>query len=94
MQVRVLPPGAICAGIVPIPTSAALTASEITNLAALKLPAEHRRYSRWVPALGLASCLGLAFWVDPIIWLVGLGLIAAGLGWKLLARRWRPQSNS
>lgn len=66
----------------------------ITNLAALKLPAEHRRYSRWVPALGLANCLGLAFWVDPIIWLVGLGLIAAGLGWKLLARRWRPQSSS
>lgn len=64
----------------------------ITNLAALKLPAEHRRYSRWVPALGLASCLGLAFWVDPTIWLVGLALIAAGLGWKLLARRWRPRS--
>jgi APA family basic amino acid/polyamine antiporter len=61
----------------------------ITNLAALKLPPEHRRYPRWVAALGLASCLGLAFWVDPEIWLVGLGLVAAGLGWKVLARRWR-----
>lgn len=61
----------------------------ITNLAALKLPPEHRRYPRWIPALGLASCLGLAFWVDAVIWLVGLGLIAAGLVWKLFARRWR-----
>jgi APA family basic amino acid/polyamine antiporter len=62
----------------------------ITNLAALRLPAEHRRHGRWIPALGLAGCLGLAFWVEPAIWLVGLGVIAAGLGWKLLARRWRP----
>jgi APA family basic amino acid/polyamine antiporter len=65
----------------------------ITNLAALKLPPEHRRYSRWIPALGLVSCLGLAFWVDPLIWVVGLGLIAAGLLWKLLARRWRAHSH-
>jgi APA family basic amino acid/polyamine antiporter len=63
----------------------------ITNLAALRLPAEHRRYPRAIAALGLVSCLGLAFWVDPAIWLVGLGLIAAGLLWRLLARRWRPR---
>ena len=61
----------------------------ITNLAALRLPPEHRRHGRWIPALGLVSCLGLAFWVDPTIWLVGLGVIAAGLAWKRLARRWR-----
>jgi basic amino acid/polyamine antiporter, APA family len=63
----------------------------ITNLAALKLPPQHRRYGRWIPALGLASCLGLAFWVDPAIWLVGLALIAAGLVWKVFANRWRTQ---
>ncbi|HLL25210.1 MAG TPA: APC family permease, partial [Kofleriaceae bacterium] len=56
----------------------------ITNLAALRLPAEHRRFPRAVPALGLASCLGLAFWVDPVIWLVGLGVIAGGLAWHLV----------
>jgi APA family basic amino acid/polyamine antiporter len=61
----------------------------ITNLAALALPREHRRFPRWVAALGLASCLGLAFWVEPMIWLVGLGLIGAGLVWKQIARRWR-----
>jgi APA family basic amino acid/polyamine antiporter len=66
----------------------------ITNLAALKLPPEHRRYPRWIPALGLMSCLGLAFWVEPTIWLVGLILIAAGLAWKRLARRWRVQPST
>ncbi len=62
----------------------------ITNLAALRLPREHRRFPRAFAALGLASCLGLAFWVEPVIWLVGLGLIAAGLVWHLaVARGWR-----
>jgi APA family basic amino acid/polyamine antiporter len=62
----------------------------ITNLAALRLPREHRRFPRAVSVIGLASCLGLAFWVEPIIWLVGLGVIAAGLVWHLvIARRWR-----
>ncbi len=63
----------------------------ITNLAALRLHAEHRRYPRWVSVLGLLACLGLAFWVDPEIWLVGLGLVAAGLIWRSAGppRRWR-----
>ena len=62
----------------------------ITNLAALRLPAEHRRFPRWVAGLGLASCLGLAFWVEVRIWLVGLGVVALGLVWRLIApRAWR-----
>jgi APA family basic amino acid/polyamine antiporter len=59
----------------------------ITNLAALRLPPEHRRYPRVVPALGLTTCLGLAFWVEPTIWAIGLGLIALGLIWQQVARR-------
>ena len=59
----------------------------ITNLAALRLPPEERLYPRWVPALGLFSCLGLAFWVDRGIWLAGLALIGAGLAWHAVARR-------
>ncbi len=59
----------------------------ITNLAALRLPPEHRRYPRIFPALGLTACLGLAFWVEPTIWGVGLGLIALGLIWQQVARR-------
>jgi basic amino acid/polyamine antiporter, APA family len=54
----------------------------ITNLAALRLPAEQRRYPRFVAALGLISCLGLAFWVEPFVWAVGLGLIGIGICWR------------
>jgi len=59
----------------------------ITNLAALRLPPEHRRFPRIVPALGLTACLGLAFWVEPTVWGIGLGLIAVGLVWQQVARR-------
>jgi APA family basic amino acid/polyamine antiporter len=51
----------------------------ITNLAALRLSAEARLYPRWIPAAGLVGCLGLAFWVEPRVWLVGLAMIGAGL---------------
>ena len=61
----------------------------ITNLAALRLPPVQRRYPRWIAAMGLASCLGLAFWVEPRIWIAGLAIIAVGLAWRFVARRWR-----
>jgi APA family basic amino acid/polyamine antiporter len=53
----------------------------LTNLAALRLPPGARRYPRSIPAAGLAACLGLAFWVEARIWVAGLALAAAGLGW-------------
>ena len=65
----------------------------LTNLAALRLPADARLYSQWVPACGLVSCLGLAFWVEPGIWLAGLGLIAIGLLWHVVARRTAPTAS-
>ncbi len=61
----------------------------LTNLAALRLTAAERLFPRWVAAAGLVSCLGLAFWVEPRVWLAGLGLVALGLGWHLVARRYR-----
>lgn len=59
----------------------------ITNLAALRLPAEGRLYPQWLAWAGLASCLFLAFWVEWQIWVAGLGLIAAGLIWHAIAHR-------
>jgi basic amino acid/polyamine antiporter, APA family len=59
----------------------------ITNLSALRLKHEERLYPRLIPWLGLFSCLFLAFWVDPVIWMAGLGLIAGGLIWHWLAGR-------
>jgi APA family basic amino acid/polyamine antiporter len=58
----------------------------LTNLAALRQPATERRYPRFVAVIGMAACLGLAFWVDLKVWLAGLGLIALGLAWHAVAR--------
>lgn len=57
----------------------------ITNLAALRLPKDQRLYPQWIPLVGLANCLFLAFWVPVAIWALGLGLIGAGLAFKSLA---------
>jgi basic amino acid/polyamine antiporter, APA family len=60
----------------------------ITNLAALRLPSDVRLYPRWIPAVGLAGCLSLAFWVDVSVWLSGLALLGAGL----LGHAWAQRS--
>ena len=59
----------------------------LTNLAALRLPPDARLYPPWISAAGLTCCMGLAFWVEPIIWAAGLGLLALGLVWHRVARR-------
>jgi APA family basic amino acid/polyamine antiporter len=61
----------------------------ITNLAALRLPKEKRLYSPLLAWLGLAACLLLAFFVERQIWMVGSGLIAAGLAWHAVMQRWQ-----
>lgn len=64
----------------------------ITNLAALRLPAEKRFYSPLFAWGGLVSCLCLAFWVEWQVWLFGLGLIATGLIWHALAQQFADQA--
>lgn len=51
----------------------------ITNLAALNLPPEKRRFPRWISGVGLVGCLGLSVWVERGVWGLGLGLLAVGL---------------
>ena len=53
----------------------------LINLAALRLPKEQRLAPIWVSGLGLAVCLFLASWVEQQTWLIGLGLVLAGLLW-------------
>lgn len=50
----------------------------LTNLAALRLPPESRRFPPWIAVGGLISCFGLAFFVEWTIWVAGLGLLAVG----------------
>ena len=59
----------------------------LTNLAALRQPAEERRFPRLVQVLGLTGCLGLAVFIDPVMWLWGAGLVTLGLGWHSLRLR-------
>lgn len=62
----------------------------ITNLSALQLKPQDRLYPRWLAWVGLAACLFLAFWVEVIIWVAGLGFIALGLLWQTIIRRRAP----
>ena len=57
-----------------------------TNLAALRLPPEHRTYPRWLAWGGLLACVFLAFWVPWQVWGLGLALIIVGLLWQRIAR--------
>lgn len=63
----------------------------ITNLAALRMPREERRYWPAVAWGGLAACLFLAFWVEWRVWLTGLVLIAVGLVWHKWHARLRQE---
>ena len=56
----------------------------ITNFAALKLSPQERLYPPILGYIGLISCLFLAFWVEPQIWAVGLGLMGLGWLWRLV----------
>jgi len=47
----------------------------ITNASALALTKDQRLFPRWISWFGLASCLSLAFFVEWMIWLIGLGVI-------------------
>ena len=58
----------------------------VTNLAALAMPANERLYPRSVAIAGLTACLLLAFFVERSIWLVGLGVLGAGLTWHWVAQ--------
>lgn len=50
----------------------------VTNLAALRLPREHRLFPRWISWVGLAGCLGLAVFIPPGYWAwMGLAMAAA-----------------
>lgn len=54
----------------------------ITNLASIRLSSDARLYPVAVSWCGLIGCLLLAFFVEPRIWVSGLGILAGGLVWR------------
>ena len=58
----------------------------ITNLAAIRLPRESRRFPVWIAYAGLIACLSLAFWVEPSAWVTGLVLLAVGFLVRAMVR--------
>ncbi len=58
----------------------------ITNLAAIRMPGSERRFPVWVAWVGLGACLSLAFFVEARVWMMGLGLLAAGFVWRAVMK--------
>ena len=75
--------------VVSVSTFAMLVFYLIANIAAVRLPAEHRRYPRAIPVIGALSCIGLAAFLSPVSWIIGcIGLLPGGAGFFL--RRKNP----
>ena len=67
--------------VVAISTFASLFYYAIANLSALRLKNRDREYPRFVPALGLVSCLMLSVSVlfqTPYAWAIGIGVLLIG----------------
>jgi APA family basic amino acid/polyamine antiporter len=69
--------------------AAVLVYYALTNLAAMRV-AEGRFIARWVHTLGLAGCVSLAVFVEPIVLGVMLALLAMGFAVRWLSRRLQP----
>lgn len=68
-------------GVVAVSTFGALFYYALTNVAALKLKTENRRYNRVFPAVGLATCIALLAFIlfaAPQTWIIGIICLAAG----------------
>jgi len=61
----------------------------LTNLSAIRV-ANGRFVARWVHTLGLAGCISLAVFVEPLVLGVTAGLIALGFGGRWACRTWQP----
>lgn len=65
----------------------------ITNLAALQLTQDQRLYPKFIPWAGLGGCLFLACFLPAHIWVAGLGFLAVGHIWHIIAQKIWPQDS-
>jgi APA family basic amino acid/polyamine antiporter len=76
--------------VVAVGTFAMLLYYLIANVAALRLPREHRRYPSGVPAVGALSCVGLIAFLSPDSWVIGCIGLLIGATWFFFRRRVPP----
>jgi basic amino acid/polyamine antiporter, APA family len=73
--------------VVAVSTFAMLLYYLIANIAALRLPREHRKYPPWVPIIGAMSCIGLIVFLSPDSWIIGsIGILMGGI-WFVFRRK-------
>jgi len=65
--------------VIAVSTFAMLIYYLVANIAAFRLPREHRQYPSWVPVIGALSCIGLIAFLSPNSWIIGcIGLLIGG----------------
>jgi basic amino acid/polyamine antiporter, APA family len=67
--------------VIAVSTFAMLIYYMIANIAAVRLPTEHRRYPTWVPIIGALSCIGLIAFLSPHSWIIGCIGLLIGIIW-------------
>jgi len=67
--------------VVAVSTFAMLVFYLIANIAALKIPAEHRQYPPAVPVIGALSCIGLIAFLNANAWVIGIIGLLIGIAW-------------
>lgn len=65
----------------------------VANLAAFRQDAQARRFPRWLQVVGAIGCLVLVATLPPAGILIGVLVLATGLGGRLVVRRVRPRRN-
>lgn len=76
--------------IVAVSTLATLVYYAIGDFAATRLKPGERRYPRFIPVLGVLSCVAFLVFVlfhSPVVWIIGIGILLVGLGYFRFANR-------
>jgi APA family basic amino acid/polyamine antiporter len=77
--------------VVAISTFALLFYYTLANVSALRLKAEKRLYPRFVPALGVATCLLLLVFIPQEAWIIGAAGLVTGIICYLAKRHYAKQ---
>lgn len=73
--------------VVAVSTFAMLLYYLIANIAAFRLPREHRRYPPLIPGIGVLTCIGLIAFLSPDSWIIGcVGLLMGG-SWYFVRKK-------